>query len=53
MRGDGEAFDIKPLKATDPPKHKIRVGDHRIIHVVDDDAVRVLEVFARERGYRE
>lgn len=45
--------DIKPLKATDPPKHRIRVGQHRIIYAIVGKEVRVLEVFARERGYRE
>lgn len=44
--------DIKALRATDPPKHRIRVGERRIVYVVQDGEVRVLEMFQRGRGYR-
>lgn len=45
--------DIKQLKATDPPKHRLRVGTYRIIYRVEGRTVKVLDVFARERGYRD
>ena len=45
--------DIKLLVGTKPPKHRLRVGDYRIIYIVDENTVRVIEVFRRERGYRE
>lgn len=45
--------DIKRLAKTKPVKHRIRVGQHRVIYRVDGDEVRVIEVFARGRGYRE
>lgn len=45
--------DIKPLVATDPPKHRLRVGSFRVIYVVEGRTVRVLDLFRRERGYRE
>ena len=46
-------LDVKRLKATKPTKHRLRVGDFRIIYVVDARTVKVLDVFARERGYGE
>ena len=44
--------DIKRLVKTRPVKHRIRVGQYRVIYRVDGDEVRVIEVFARGRGYR-
>lgn len=46
--------DIKRLSNTDPVKHRIRVGDWRIVYRVDGDegVVRVIEGFRRGRGYR-
>ncbi|MFA5942927.1 MAG: type II toxin-antitoxin system RelE/ParE family toxin [Candidatus Thermoplasmatota archaeon] len=44
--------DIKRLAGTDPPKHRLRVGDWRIVYAIDGQTVRILEVFARGRGYR-
>lgn len=45
--------DIKQLHATDPPKHRIRVGELRVIYLVEGRRVKVIDVFARERAYRE
>lgn len=44
--------DIRPLSNTNPTKHRLRVGDHRIVYHVDDeqDVVRVIEGFRRGRG---
>ncbi|MHA1280830.1 MAG: type II toxin-antitoxin system RelE family toxin [Candidatus Helarchaeota archaeon] len=44
--------DIKPLKDTNPRKYRLRVGNYRIIYCVESDAVKVIELFKRERGYR-
>ena len=43
--------DIKPLKNTNPLKYRLRVGEYRIIYVVKDDAVPVIDVFKRGKGY--
>jgi len=43
--------DIKMLKDTKPRKHRIRVGDFRIIYLVEKKIVKVIEVFRRGRGY--
>jgi mRNA-degrading endonuclease RelE of RelBE toxin-antitoxin system len=43
--------DIRQLKATTPPKRRLRVGSYRIIYIIDDRRVKVIEIFARERGY--
>jgi len=45
--------DIKLLAATDPPKHRLRVGDYRIVYIVDRSTVKLLDLFSRARGYRE
>lgn len=45
--------DIKRLVATDPPKHRLRIGAYRVIYVIEGRKVKVLDVFARERGYGE
>ena len=44
--------DIKPLQDTDPPKHRLRVGEYRVIYHYDGTRVMVIELFARGRGYR-
>jgi len=45
--------DIKELKNTKPQKHRIRVGDYRIVYLVDKKVIQVIEIFQRGRGYRE
>jgi addiction module RelE/StbE family toxin len=44
--------DKKPLKGTKPQKNRLRVGDYRIIYLVEKKKVRVIELFKRSRGYR-
>ena len=44
--------DIKSLKKTVPPKYRLRVGEYRIIYMVKDDVVHVIEVFKRGKGYQ-
>lgn len=46
--------DIRPLTNTQPTKHRLRVGDLRIVYHVDQEQndVRVIEGFHRGRGYR-
>ena len=44
--------DIKALKDTNPQKYRLRIGNYRIIYTVEDDTVKVIEVFIRGRGYR-
>ena len=43
--------DIKLLENTDPKKHRLRIGDYRIIYFVDGNTVKVLDVFHRGKGY--
>lgn len=45
--------DAKRLRETDLPKHRLRVGEYRVIYRVEGAAIKVLDVFRRERGYRE
>ena len=44
--------DIRPLEGTDPKKFRLRVGDYRAVYAVVGSEVKVIEVFARGRGYR-
>lgn len=46
--------DIRPLTNTQPTKHRLRVGEVRIVYHVDEeeDIVRIIEGFRRGRGYR-
>lgn len=43
--------DIILLKSTNPQKYRLRVGDHRIIYMIEENTVYVIEVFKRSRGY--
>jgi len=45
--------DIEKIKDTKPPKHRLRVGNYRIIYYVENDTVKLIEIFIRGRGYRE
>ncbi len=44
--------DISPLSGTKPQKPRLRVGEYRIIYLIEKKNVRVIEVFKRGRGYR-
>ena len=44
--------DIRALEGTDPRKYRLRVGTYRAVDAVLGSEVKVLEVFARGRGYR-
>ncbi|MCD6512000.1 MAG: type II toxin-antitoxin system RelE/ParE family toxin [Thermoplasmata archaeon] len=44
--------DIKPLKDTKPQKYRLKTGNYRIIYNVENNTVKVIELFYRERGYR-
>lgn len=44
--------DIRPIEGTDPRKYRLRVGDYRAVYAVVGKEARVLEIFARGRGYR-
>ncbi|MBU4190043.1 MAG: type II toxin-antitoxin system RelE/ParE family toxin [Candidatus Thermoplasmatota archaeon] len=44
--------DIIALTGTTPQKHRLRIGDYRIIYLIEGENVKVIEVFRRGRGYR-
>jgi mRNA interferase RelE/StbE len=44
--------DVRRLAGTNPPKHRLRVGDYRIVYAVEGGTVRALDLFSRGRGYR-
>jgi len=43
--------DIKLLKDTHPKKYRLRVGDYRIIYIIINQEVRVIDLLKRELGY--
>jgi mRNA-degrading endonuclease RelE of RelBE toxin-antitoxin system len=45
--------DIKPVKDTDPQKHRLRIGEYRLIYRVEGTDVKMVELFLRGRGYRD
>lgn len=44
--------DIRPIEGTEPRKYRLRIGAYRAVYAVVGDEVKVIEVFARGRGYR-
>ena len=44
--------DIKPLHGTKPLKYRLRIGSYRIIYLVQEKEVRIIELIKREKGYR-
>ena len=43
--------DIKVLQDTDTRKYRLRVGDYRIIYLIDKNKVNVIDLIKREVGY--
>ena len=43
--------DIKALKETTPKKYRLRVGNYRIIYVVEKKEVKIIDLLRREIGY--
>lgn len=44
--------DIIVLTSTTPQKHRLMIGDYRIIYLTEDKNVKVIEVLRRGRRYR-
>lgn len=45
--------DIKPVKDTDPQKHRIRVEEYRLIYRVEGTKIKTVVLILRGRGYRD
>jgi mRNA-degrading endonuclease RelE of RelBE toxin-antitoxin system len=43
--------DIKGLIDTHPRKYRLRVGDYRIIYLIEKKEVKVIDLIKREQGY--
>jgi mRNA-degrading endonuclease RelE of RelBE toxin-antitoxin system len=43
--------DIKQLKETKPIKYRLRVGDYRVIYIIDKKEVKIIDILKRETGY--
>jgi mRNA-degrading endonuclease RelE of RelBE toxin-antitoxin system len=44
--------DIKRILGTSPQKYRLRVGEHRVVYLVEERDVKVIEIFRRGPGYR-
>ncbi len=40
-------MDIRPYRGAEPPVYRLRVGDYRVIYVVEDDVVDVVRIVHR------
>jgi len=43
--------DIKLLKDTRPKKHRLRIGDYRVIYVINQKEIKIIDLLKRETGY--
>jgi mRNA-degrading endonuclease RelE of RelBE toxin-antitoxin system len=43
--------DIKFLNDTKPKKHRLRIGDYRVIYYVEKNEVKIIDLIKRELGY--
>ena len=43
--------DIKPLIGTKPLKYRIRVGEYRIIYIIKNKTIKIIEIIKRGKGY--
>jgi mRNA-degrading endonuclease RelE of RelBE toxin-antitoxin system len=43
--------DVKPLKDTKPKKYRLRIGDFRIIYIVEQQKIMILDLIKRGTGY--
>ena len=43
--------DIKILIDTKPKKYRLRVGDYRIIYLIEKKEVKIIDLLRREMGY--
>jgi mRNA-degrading endonuclease RelE of RelBE toxin-antitoxin system len=44
-------YDIKMLVDTHPKKYRLRVGEYRIIYLIENKEVKVINLMKREHGY--
>ena len=43
--------DIKSLSDTRPKKYRLRVGNYRVIYIIENKEVKVIDLIKREVGY--
>ena len=43
--------DIKLLKDTQPKKYRLRLGNYRVIYIIENEEVKVIDLLKREVGY--
>jgi len=43
--------DVKSLKDTRPKKYRLRIGNYRVIYIVDQKEIKIIDLIKREIGY--
>ena len=43
--------DVKELKDTHPKKHRLRIGEYRVIYFIEKNNVKIIDLIKREIGY--
>ena len=43
--------DIKSLTDTHPKKYRLRVGNYRVIYIIEKKDIKVIDLIKREVGY--
>ena len=46
-----QEHDIKLLKDTRPKKYRLRIGDYRIIYIINQKEIKIIDLLIRESGY--
>jgi mRNA interferase RelE/StbE len=44
--------DIKKIRDANPEAYRLRIGDYRVIYVIEESTVWITEIMHRQKGYR-
>jgi mRNA interferase RelE/StbE len=44
--------DIKRIRDANPEAYRLRIGDYRVIYVIEEGIVWITEIMHRQKGYR-
>jgi mRNA interferase RelE/StbE len=44
--------DIKKIRDANPEAYRLRIGDYRVIYVIEEGIVWITEIMHRQKGYR-
>ena len=44
--------DIKKIRDANPEAYRLRIGDYRVIYIIEEGIVWITEIMHRQKGYR-